>query len=146
MKIAGISFIVAVLLLPCALVAPSFANSDSGVVSTLRGGNPLNAMSEPPPSGDLVQGKDKVPRTFAQQPPLIPHGTEGYEITLQRNDCLNCHGVKSSGAPGLPDSHFMDRDGKKRDQVSPARHFCDQCHVQQLDVRPLVTNEFQGAK
>ena len=95
MRISRIVFVAVVLMLAWALATASFAGS--GTVSTLRGGNPLDAMSEAPPAGDLVEGSGKMPRSFADQPPLIPHPTENYAVSLKRNDCLNCHGAKGDG-------------------------------------------------
>ena len=35
-------------------------------------------------------------------------------------------------------THFMDRDGQFLAAVSPRRYFCEQCHVVQLEVDPIV--------
>jgi cytochrome c-type protein NapB len=40
-------------------------------------------------------------------------------------------------------THFMDRDGNFLADVSPRRYFCNQCHVPQLEAKPLVDNDFQ---
>ena len=37
----------------------------------------------------------------------------------------------------------MDRDGQALAAVSPRRYFCNQCHVVQKDVQPLVGNSFE---
>ncbi|MNF17837.1 Periplasmic nitrate reductase, electron transfer subunit precursor [compost metagenome] len=37
----------------------------------------------------------------------------------------------------------MDRDGQALAAVSPRRYFCNQCHVPQADVKPLVGNNFE---
>ena len=37
----------------------------------------------------------------------------------------------------------MDRDGNFLAEVSPRRYFCNQCHVPQKDVKPLVENYFE---
>jgi cytochrome c-type protein NapB len=39
-------------------------------------------------------------------------------------------------------THFMNRDGQVLASISPRRYFCNQCHIPQLDVRPLVENSF----
>ena len=89
-----------------------------------------------------------VARTFSTQPPVIPHAVENFdEITLEENQCLSCHGVevyKKKTAPGIGDSHFVGRDGKKLATAAAARHNCVQCHVPQVDAPPLVENAFQG--
>ncbi|MNG15366.1 Periplasmic nitrate reductase, electron transfer subunit precursor [compost metagenome] len=40
-------------------------------------------------------------------------------------------------------THYMDRDGQALAAVSPRRYFCNQCHVPQADVKPLVGNNFE---
>jgi cytochrome c-type protein NapB len=35
-------------------------------------------------------------------------------------------------------SHYMDRDGNFLAEISPRRYFCEQCHVPQVDAKPLV--------
>ena len=40
-------------------------------------------------------------------------------------------------------THYMDRDGKVLAEISPRRYFCEQCHVVQVDARPLVDNRFE---
>jgi nitrate reductase (cytochrome), electron transfer subunit len=39
-------------------------------------------------------------------------------------------------------THFMDRDGQFLAAVSPRRYFCNQRHVPQHEVEPLVGNDF----
>lgn len=49
------------------------------------------------------------------KPALIPHSVEGYQVTTNTNRCLQCHGVESyrtTGAPRISPTHFMDSDGK----------------------------------
>lgn len=89
-----------------------------------------------------------VARTFSTQPPVIPHAVENFdEISLEGNQCLDCHAAanyKKKKAPKIGDSHFVNREGKKLDEASAARHNCMQCHVPQVDAPPLVENEFKG--
>lgn len=89
-----------------------------------------------------------VSRTFSTQPPVIPHSTDNFdEITLESNQCLDCHGAstyKKKKAPKIGDSHFITREGAKLEEASAARHNCQQCHVPQVDAPPLVENEFKG--
>ena len=87
-----------------------------------------------------------IPTTFPFQPPLVPHSIRGLQVTKNVNQCLACHGQepsKTTGATPLPESHFLDRDGKKVSAESPRRYFCLQCHVQQTDVNPIVQNKFE---
>ena len=40
-------------------------------------------------------------------------------------------------------THYMDRDGNFLAEISPRRYFCEQCHVAQVDAKPLVDNRFE---
>ncbi len=84
-------------------------------------------------------------RTYSTQPPLIPHAVENFdEVTLQDNQCLECHGPANylkKEAPAVGEKHFVP--GSKT-QISQARWACVMCHVPQSDARPLVENEFRG--
>jgi cytochrome c-type protein NapB len=96
---------------------------------------------------EVVQGG--FDRNWATQPPLIPHDIEKYEITLKLNGCLKCHSdatFEKEKTKRTPDSHFLDRDGKKLADVSSRRWFCTQCHAPQLSGSPLVDNTFEGSK
>lgn len=87
-----------------------------------------------------------IPTTFPNQPPLVPHSIRGLQVTKNANQCLGCHSPDVSpttGAPRVPESHFLDRDGKRTEGTSPRRYFCLQCHVQQTDVNPIVQNKFE---
>lgn len=95
-------------------------------------------------------GRQKVvARTFAEQPPVIPHAVENFDdINLEENQCLSCHSLekaKEKNAPKVGASHFKNpRTGEIMKDVSAARHNCTNCHVPQVDARPLVENAFQG--
>ncbi|HEX5802086.1 MAG TPA: nitrate reductase cytochrome c-type subunit [Azospira sp.] len=94
--------------------------------------------------------QEPVARTFSTQPPVIPHAVENFdEVTLEGNQCLDCHGAanfKKKNAPKIGDSHFVNRDGQKLPEAAAGRHNCTQCHVPQVDAPPLVENAFQGDK
>ncbi len=86
-----------------------------------------------------------LPRDFVQQPPLIPHSTTNYQVTLNYNKCMDCHSWNRStttGATKVSLTHFRDRDGQELSAVSPRRYFCLQCHVPQTDAKQLVDNSF----
>ena len=71
-------------------------------------------------------------RNYPEQPPVIPHSIEGYQLTLNTNRCLDCHKrefTEGSGAPMISVTHFMDRDGQVLADVTPRRYFCTACHV-----------------
>ncbi len=72
---------------------------------------------------------------FAQEeikvePSVIPHSIEGYEITKDRHDCMNCHSPdisKQMGAGIIPDNHFVNVEEKELDAK---RYICTSCHIQ----------------
>jgi hypothetical protein len=44
----------------------------------------------------------------------------------------------------IGDSHYRDQAGRELSHLAPARYFCTQCHVSQVDAKPLVENTFHG--
>lgn len=100
--------------------------------------------------GAIFQPKQqgRMPLNYVNQPPVIPHSVEGYQVTKNVNRCLQCHGTQSyltTGAPRVSPTHFTDRDGSVSSSVSPRRYFCLQCHVPQTDAKPIVENSFRPA-
>jgi nitrate reductase (cytochrome), electron transfer subunit len=113
--------------------------------SALRGGVPVNSEGPAPPMQPPRNSADIEIRNYPEQPPLIPHSIEGYQIDLNSNKCLSCHArvrTGESGAPMLSITHFMDRDGQALAAVSPRRYFCTQCHVSQYEAKPPVKSDF----
>ena len=111
----------------------------------LTGSQPLPSTTEAPPLAEPVTNLGRRMRNYPEQPPVIPHDIEGYQLTLQTNTCLTCHRrqyVEQSGAPMISVTHFQDRDGQMLAEVSPRRYFCTQCHVTQAASQPLVDNLF----
>lgn len=97
----------------------------------------------------LMPDQAPIERDFVQQPPLIPHKVEGYEVTINFNKCMDCHAwsrYRESGATKVSLTHFKDRDGGELSNISPRRYFCMQCHVPQTDAKPLVANSFRRAE
>ncbi|WP_133705466.1 nitrate reductase cytochrome c-type subunit [Rhizobium sp. BK313] len=85
-------------------------------------------------------------RAYPDQPPIIPHSIEGYELSVNANRCLSCHKrefTQDSGAPMISVTHYMTRDGQMIADVSPRRYFCTACHVPQANTPPLVRNTFK---
>lgn len=114
----------------------------------LRSGTPIPQDNAP---GGFKQERDHGPadRDFVQQPPLVPHTIQGYQITANYNKCMDCHAwqkTKTSGATKVSVTHFRTREGQELDNISPRRYFCTQCHVPQTDAKPLVDNTFQRAR
>jgi cytochrome c-type protein NapB len=113
--------------------------------SALRGATPINSEGPAAPMPVPRNSAETEVRNYPEQPPLIPHSIEGYQIDLNSNKCLSCHArarTGESGAPMLSITHFMDRDGQVLAAVSPRRYFCTQCHVSQYEVKPPVKNDF----
>ena len=135
------------LVLTC-VAGQAFAASQA--LESLRGTEAVPAAEPPPAMRDFINDKENIDRTFKEQPPLVPHENEKYEITMKENKCLDCHmkqpGKDEAKSVEMGESHFMDRDGNKLDHLSSRRYFCNQCHVPQVDASPLVKNEFAGAK
>jgi len=86
-----------------------------------------------------------IARDYLLQPPLITHQIEGYTISINHNKCLGCHSwanYKEKNATKISQTHFASRDGMVLANVSARRYFCTQCHVPQVDAKPLVENTF----
>ena len=117
-------------------------------VQSLRGDD-LTKMSAEPARVKLMTVQGGIDRSYKEQPPMVPHEVDKYEVNLKVNGCLKCHSPETyekEKSPMVGESHFLDRDGKKLDKISSRRYFCNQCHAPQLDGEPLVQNNFQGLK
>lgn len=111
-------------------------------VTNLRGAD----VDEPVALDNIPrQVEGRMQRNYRQQPPLIPHGIEQYQIDLRTNQCLSCHDWTKAGernAPTLSMTHYLNREGRELDHIAGTRYFCNQCHVPQADALPLVENVF----
>ena len=86
---------------------------------------------------------------YVYQPPLIPHQIRHYELSTNANKCLSCHSFKNSresGATKISVTHYATREGQVLSDVSPRRYFCLQCHVPQVDAKPLVVKILQTCR
>lgn len=102
-----------------------------------------------PGNSRMPKQQERMALNYVNQPPMIPHSVDGYQVTPTFNRCLQCHGVenyRSTSAPRVSPTHFVDRDGKVLSNVAPARHFCLQCHVPQADSSPITGNTFTPSK
>ncbi|WP_378950656.1 nitrate reductase cytochrome c-type subunit [Mesorhizobium sp. ANAO-SY3R2] len=116
------------------------------MISELTGPVPPMRPIPAPPIPKWVTNDVRVMRAFPDQPPVIPHSIEGYQLTVNTNRCLSCHKREftvGSGAPMISVTHYMTRDGQMLADVAPRRYFCTACHVPQADVVPLVKNTFR---
>ncbi|OBY25347.1 nitrate reductase cytochrome c-type subunit [Leisingera sp. JC1] len=132
----------AILAVPVFLATAAFAQNQ---VATLRNTAPLDQQGEATQIPGIVNTDIRQVRNYPDQPPLIPHKTDNYQVDLNSNKCLTCHSrtaVEVSQAPMISVTHFMNREGQTLGAVSPRRYFCTQCHVVQTNARPLVENEF----
>jgi cytochrome c-type protein NapB len=128
-----------------ALMILAAATAGAQQLDQLRGPAPLDEEAAPPRMAPVENRDLRRARNYPEQPPTIPHKIEGYQIDVNANRCLACHSRAATGesqAPMVSITHFMDRDGQFLAAVSPRRYFCNQCHVPQHEVEPLVGNEF----
>lgn len=114
----------------------------------LGGGAVLNQINAAPDVDRQSYADGGFGRAYRQQPPLIPHKVEGYQVTPTDNACMSCHDWPSNNkyrAPKVSETHYVDRQGVRLDKIAGTRYFCQQCHVPQADAKPLVGNTFQNA-
>ena len=134
-----------ILLLVAALAVGSSSLLAQSLNSGLRGPTPLNEEGPAAPMMPMRNTAEKETRNYPEQPPVIPHTIDGYQIDMNGNKCLSCHArarTAESQAPMVSITHFMDRDGQFLASVSPRRFFCTECHVPQNLVKPPVDNDF----
>lgn len=129
------------------LMAGAFsAENTPQIVPRVTGtAQPMSEDPAPPLARPITDDVRKM-RSYPEQPPVIPHSIDGYQLSLRTNRCLDCHrrqNTEGSGAPMISVTHFMDRNGQVLADVTPRRYFCTACHVQQTDAKPLVPNTFE---
>jgi len=133
--------------LALALAGGIAAAQTAGVVS-LRGEVGITETNPAPVTLEQSKPAQGFGRAYRQQPPLIPHRIDDYQITKAFNKCLSCHGWPQNaqyGAPKVSETHYETREGSRTDEVAGSRWFCNQCHVPQADARALVPNAFRNA-
>jgi cytochrome c-type protein NapB len=135
------------ILVVAALVAATTAIAVGAPLGdALRGNVPIVDEPTPPPLQNPENNDVRRVRSHPMQPPTIPHKIDGYQLDRAVNRCLYCHArtrIEETQAIPLSVTHYMDRDGSVRGDVSPRRYFCTQCHVPQDPVKPLVDNRFE---
>ena len=127
-------------------LAAALAWAEPALVDAMRGPVPIPHATQPPRLGNAVNDDHRLPRHYTQQPPIIPHRVDGYQIDKNFNKCLDCHArAKTAFSQAIPVSrtHYIDRQGKVLEQISTRRYFCLQCHVAQEAAKPLVGNSLQ---
>lgn len=129
-----------------AAIGSSVIAQDRGVKG-LRD-TPINQLDSAPDIYKQSTPAEGFGRSYRQQPPLIPHKIDGYQISTDNNACMTCHdwpGNTRVHAPKISETHYVDRQGARLDKVAGTRYFCTQCHVPQADAKPLVGNTFENA-
>lgn len=135
-----------VLLLGIGAWAPDAVGQQDGPVQSLRGMVELNEDNELANITKLSTGK-RFDRAYRQQPPLVPHKIDKYQINLKVNQCMRCHDWPyntKEGAPKISETHYINREGVALDKVTRSRWFCTQCHVPQANAPALVRNDFKS--
>ena len=75
-------------------------------------------------------GNKLLNRPYSGSPALMPHTTEGFTISREKNDCVTCH--ESGIGTEIPDSHY------KNGTLQGPRYNCRLCHVPQSGANPPV--------
>ena len=143
--------VLAVLLLVAAGVLAQTAHIDgtrgtAAHTDSMRGATAIADEPRPPALGNPENKDIRRERGYSMQPPTIPHKIDNYQVDKNVNTCLSCHSrgrAALTQAVAVSVSHYMDRDGNFLAEISPRRYFCEQCHVAQADVKPLVENRFE---
>ena len=134
-----------VAVLAIAAGSAAFAQMTAEIVPPLTGaGQPMEEVPAGPIPKWTVDDIRRM-RAYPDQPPVIPHSIEGYQLSVNTNRCLSCHKrefTEGSGAPMISVTHYMTREGQMLADVSPRRYFCTACHVPQADTAPLIGNTF----
>src|SRR5689334_11957602 len=58
---------------------------------SLTGASPPTSADPAPTVPRMVTDDVRRTRNYPEQPPIIPHSIEGYQLTLNTNRCLSCH-------------------------------------------------------
>ena len=103
-------------------------------LSSIRGSD-VSTVDQAPEiknyQGSKPGGQALIQRTFAQQPPLIPHKVDGFDdITAEENTCLDCHIHKEVRGQKIPDQ------GEPPDQAGQRR--CPGCTTRAGNAIPAM--------
>jgi cytochrome c-type protein NapB len=112
-------------------------------------GAPFVEEPKTPPLVNAENDDRKRVRSYAMQPPTIPHKTDNYQVDRFANRCMMCHArtrAPETQATPISITHYVDRDGQFLADVSPRRYFCEQCHVVQMQADPVVENRFRDVE
>ena len=112
----------------------------------LRGPARVDEVGKAAPMVNAENNDKKRVRSYAMQPPTIPHKTDNYQVDRFANKCMSCHArtrVGETQATPISITHYTDREGNFLGDVAARRYFCDTCHVVQMDVDAKVPNTFE---
>lgn len=144
----GWALVAAAAMSACLVIGAGIAQDAAIQLKALGGEKTLDRINAAPEVDKQSVPSGGFGRAYRQQPPLIPHKIDGYQVTTTNNACMNCHdwpGHIEAKAPKVSETHYVDREGVRLDKVAGTRYFCQQCHVPQADAKPLVNNTFQNA-
>lgn len=71
-------------------------------VATLRGTTDLAENADPHAIPKVENTDLRQMRNYPEQPPLIPHRIDGYQIDANANQCLQCHARAATGVSQAP--------------------------------------------
>lgn len=128
------------------VIAGLAIQANAETVSSLRGATDIDQDTTAPSAKKYNKDGEPIARDYVQQPPLIPHKITNYRINLKSNKCMSCHSwsnYREAGATKISQTHFESREKNVLANVSARRYFCTQCHVPQVNAKPLVDNEFE---
>ena len=136
-------------LLALACVASAWAAGPVPHKDPFRGDAAFSDEVRPPVLQGAENRDQKRVRSFAMQPPTIPHAIDNYQLDRFANKCMTCHsraGAGASQATPVSVTHYTDREGNFLADIAPRRYFCDTCHVVQMNVEPKVANTFEDVE
>ena len=141
-----------------AMLATASVCADGGVSDSDIGLSKTSVFNVPAPDSfaydDTEARRSKaMPRAFPGAPPQVPHEVVSMlPITLDDNRCLECHDrpemigqSEFKGGNPMNKEHYSavgEAQSFKGWRLSGARYNCNQCHVPQAGVVPLVKNTF----
>ncbi|CAD7842425.1 MAG: Nitrate reductase cytochrome c550-type subunit [Olavius algarvensis Gamma 3 endosymbiont] len=150
-KLIAASSVVAILA-ACAIGAGSVSDAEIGLSKT-------SVFNTPDPEvfvydDTRARYSKAMARAFPGAPPQVPHEVASMlPITLEDNQCLECHDRPDEidaeeavkGGNPMNKAHYSKVGAMGSDEgwnLSGARFTCNQCHVPQAGVAPLVENTF----
>jgi cytochrome c-type protein NapB len=132
-----------------ALFAAGAGLAGAAEVHSLRGDLALNAPAKVFHKKKQLIVNGEVKRNWKLQPPIIPHKIDKERISLEENTCFRCHSpdtYKAEKAPMISKTHFKNPDKPAEKELVKRRYYCFQCHVPQVDAKPLVENTFKSVE